>query len=189
MRKNIFLNRTDKFPTLYMDMVFVESIHPILFTCTDEDGRLYICSCCYSSGYKCIWIVSETTPNKVISLLQNECDIWDMFGDGEYVTVVTQHNGSKYPEIQFLSPKNVPVEFLPTKGYGMDTEDGEFEEELKELQTRLDYSYKYEVSHAHDSFYISTQMIYINIKPGISTKVSGSKYWKKNIRTAVSVGG
>lgn len=188
--KKIFLSKTDKFPTLYIDMVFVESIRPILFTCVDEDGQLYVCSCCYASGDKCLWIVADTTPSNVISLLKNECEIWDMFGNNERVSVVTKYSGIEYPEIQSLDIKDVPKELLPTKGYGMDAEDDEFEEELKELQTRLNDSYEYEESFAQDSFYTIVQRIYASIKPNISTKVPESEYWEnENSRqTVVAMG-
>ena len=138
--KKIFLNKANELPRLYMDMVFVESIRPILFTCMDDNDQLYICSCGYASGDKCVWVVENTTLGNVISLLRNECEIWDMFGNSERVAVVTKYSGVEYPEIQSLALQDVPKEFLPTKGYGMDVEDGEFEEELEELQSRLDIS-------------------------------------------------
>ena len=143
MIKKIFLNRTDVFPTLYMDMVFVESIRPILFTCTDEDGQLYICSCCYASGDKCVWIIVNTTLDNVIELLKNECEIGDMFGHNERIAVATKCSESEYLEIQTFNLQDIPKEPLPTKGYGMNIEAGEFDEELKEFQTRLDNAHEY----------------------------------------------
>lgn len=141
MKKSIFLNKTGEFPTLYMDMVFAESVRPILFTCTDEDDQLYICSCCYASGDKCMWIIAKTTLNSVISLLKNECEIWDMFGHNKRVTVATKYREAERPEIQSVNLQDLPQKLLPTKGYAMDAEDCEFEKELKELQSRLDSSW------------------------------------------------
>lgn len=186
--KKIFLNKTDGFPTLYMDMVFVESVRPILFTCIDEDGQTYICSCCYASGDKCVWIVADTTLGNVISLLRNECEIWDMFGNNKHVTVVAKYSGVEYPEIQSLELRDVPEEFLPTKGYGMDAEDGEFEKELKELQSRLDSSNEYEVSYVQDSFDTSVRTICVIFKPNISTKVLKSEYWENNSQATFAMG-
>lgn len=189
MMKKSFLNRTNEFPALYMDMVFVESIRPILFTCVDEDGRLYICSCCYASGDKCTWIIADTAPDDVISLLRNECEIRDMFGNNGRVTVVTKYAGTERPEIRSFALQDVPEELLPTKGYGMDAEEGEFEEELKELQSRLDHAEEYEMSFAQDSFYAIVRTLHAIIRPNISTEVPRGKYWENNRRTAFVMGG
>lgn len=189
MRK-LFLNSTDELPTLYIDMVFAESIRPILFTCVDEESRLYICSCCYASGDKCVWIIASTTLNKVISLLRNECDIWGMFGNNEYVTVVTKCRNSESPAVQSINIKDLPQELLPTKGYDIGAEDGEFDEELRELKSRLDGSCEYDVSLAQDSFYTIVQKIYASIRPNISIIVPESEieYWENNVQMAFPMG-
>lgn len=186
--KNVFLNKTGEFPTLYMDMVFAESVRPILFTCTDENDQLYICSCCYASGDKCMWIIADTTLSSVISLLRNEREIWDMFGNNERVTVVTKHSGDTSPEIQSVSLQDLPQELLPTKGYGMDAEDGEFEEELRELQSRLDSSREYDISIAQDSFYTILRKISTHIRPNISISVPENEYWESSEQLAIPMG-
>lgn len=187
MRK-IFLKQTNELPTLYMDMVFVESVRPILFTCVDEDGLLYICSCCYAAGDMCVWIVAGTTLDEVISLLSNQCEIWDMFGTKESLAVVTKYSAVEHPEIQLLALRDVPAEFLPTKGYGMDAEDGEFEEELKELQSRLENSDEYDESFARDSFYTITQKIYATVRPYVCDKTPKREYWENCTRMSLAWG-
>lgn len=105
-------------------MIFVESIRPILFTCIDENKQLYICSCCYASGNKCIWLVAKTNQTNVTSLLRNECEIRDMFETANHITIITK---SDHLEIQSLTIKDIPQEFLPTKGYSLEIEESEFQ--------------------------------------------------------------
>lgn len=187
MRK-IFLNQTNELPTLYMDMVFAESVRPILFTCIDEDGLLYICSCCYAAGDMCVWIVADTTLDEVISLLSDQCEIWDMFGAKESLAVVTKYSAAERPEIQSLALQDVPAEFLPTKGYGMDAEDGEFEEELKELQSRLKNSHEYDESFTLDSFHTITQKIYASIRLHVCDKPQKREYQANRTQKSFALG-
>lgn len=176
--KKIFLNQTNELPALYMDMVFVESVRPILFTCMDENSLPYICSCCYAGGDMCIWVVADTTLEEVISLLSNQREIWDMFGTKKSLALVTKYSAAERPEIQLLTPQEVPAGWLPTKGYGMDAGDGEFEEELKELQSRLENSHEYEETFALDSFYTITQKIRASIKPNVCDNPPKREYWE-----------
>lgn len=188
MMKNIFLNRTENFPALYIDMVLVESIRPILFTCIDEDGQLYICSCCFASGDKCIWIVADTTLNDVISLLRNECEIRDMFGCHECLTVITKYGQTEDPEICTQFIQNIPKDFLPTKGYYMEVEEGEFEDELEELNSRLKDSYQYNESFQQTSFDLEMFKTFVSFKPKIPIQIPNIGFWTDAGRMAIETG-
>lgn len=135
--KKKFLDKTDILPTLYMDMVFVESTRPILFTCVDKDKRLYICSNCFSSSEKIVWLIAETSSEDVISLLHNECEIQEMFIRNEQIAMVTKTSENKVPKVYMYSVRDISEVYLPTKGFFMDVEENEFAEEINELSSLL----------------------------------------------------
>lgn len=136
MKMKEFLKGNSKgVPTLYMDMTFVEMKRPILFTCIDDSGDRYICSCHCANGEKCEWVAVHTTSERLIALLTNRISIREIFDDYEKQGIlITLYAGEDYPVAQKIEIKNILPEILPTKGYFMDAENGEFDEEIAKLR-------------------------------------------------------
>lgn len=136
MKKNkmTFLVENKILPTLYIHMVFVESISPVLFTCQDDDANIYICSCHCQNAEKCEWIIAPTTYRNVIDLLTDRLSIRGIFlKDNAELFVATMR--SKTEAIDVVVRKPIELDsILPKDNYYMEAESGEFENELEELR-------------------------------------------------------
>ena len=103
LKQNIFLTGGHDLPTLYTDMVLVESTRAILFTCKSEFDDLYICACHCANSEKVEWLVAPTTPNRVIDLLTNKLTIRNMFDKESLLFLVTLMAGEKtLPDIIWM---------------------------------------------------------------------------------------
>lgn len=185
---NIFLKGDSILPNLYMDMILVESTRPILFTCIDSDEKMFICSCHCADSEKCEWIIVDTTPENVINLLLNKVTIREIFDCGNGSSfIVTLCGGRGRPLIQKVDFKDISDEILPTNGYYMDAEDGEFDVELTKLRERL--ADPIETVHMQDSFIVSFQNFNINMSfPDFNgLKVSGYHAKRKSFPVTVGV--
>lgn len=137
MKKNkqVFQDQNRILPTLYYYMVFVQSIRPVLFACRDDASNVYLCSCHCSSGEKTEWIIAPTTYDRLVRLLTDKITIRDAFTqDNSELYVATMKAGHQSVTVV---PKQLQAvaAILPTAGYYMEAELGEFEEELEELRT------------------------------------------------------
>ena len=135
--KTVFLQQTKDLPTLYMYMVFVESLSPILFACRDNAANVYICSCHCQNAEKCEWIISPTTYERLIDLLTDKLSIREIFLVG---------SATAYVATLFANTKNVEISertlielntLLPTAGCYMEADPDEFSEELAVLESEM----------------------------------------------------
>lgn len=124
--------------TLYMDMIFLEDIRPVLFTCVDEYNTLYICSCFRANGERADWMIVQTSEESVIALLTNQMPIHDVFSNGREIFIMTLMAGTRKLETKAFPRREVPEDTFPTDGYYMEPDEGEFDEEIEELRRRSD---------------------------------------------------
>lgn len=133
--KTIFLKQTKQLPTLYMYMVFVESLSPILFACRDDAANVYICSCHCQNAEKCEWIISPTTYGKLIDVLTDKLSIREVFfNDASTAYVATLRQNTDVIEV---TPKNLNEldTILPTANCYMEADPDEFSEEIAILES------------------------------------------------------
>lgn len=169
MNTNIFLNEDEYLGPLYLDMVLVEATRPLFFTCIDNNDRMYACSCHCADGEKCQWVVVPTTCEKMMEALTDRITIRDIFdgSDGD-VFLVTLYAGASEKVVEKTDLRHLPEDILPTSGYYMEVEDGEFDEEIAELKKRQENSLM--VIHHVESFFTSYQIFSIQVKfPVITT--------------------
>ncbi|WP_312279650.1 DUF6575 domain-containing protein [Oscillibacter sp.] len=133
----VFLQAGGGLPKLYMDLILFEGRYPMLFTCTDDGGNLYICSQYNVDGEKHQWVVEKTTSAKVIAMLSDRLTIREAFGEREEnVFRVIRYSGNQTPSVQEITFEEASREILPTAGAYMDSDEGEFDEEIWELRKR-----------------------------------------------------
>lgn len=133
MNKNYNAFISYKGNELFIDMILAESIRPILFVCKDTRDHRYLCSCHCANEEKCEWLVAPVDRETIVKLLTDQITIRDAFTlNNTQILVVTK---KKYepPYIQELPIEKVN-EILPTAGYYMEAEEGEFVEEIAQLQ-------------------------------------------------------
>lgn len=129
MMMETLLNKCDFFSDLTIETVLFESSYPILFTALSH-GKVYlfICHAADEQGFK--WIAAETSYQNLIEMLENKITLRDAFlgvTDIKYSIDYSKGttNCKKYLKV------DIPDYILPAEGAYMDSEDGEFEEELK----------------------------------------------------------
>lgn len=122
---------------LYEDMVLVDYIYPVLFTCIDDYGAMYIAACYQANGDAMKWLISRTTQQKLVELLQNKRSIRDMFS-ADKLWLGCRRKESDATEIVAAKEADIEPSAFPTADVMMDAEDGEFGEEIAELEKRLE---------------------------------------------------
>lgn len=134
MRQKIILKINNH--NLYEDLIFVDDIYPVLFTCVDDWENTYLCSCYFADPSKILWLVTKTEPERVIDLLNNKVTIRELFEPDELWAICKAKN----EEIQVKrieDCKNFDENAFPAEGEYMDADTGEFEEEISILKKRI----------------------------------------------------
>ncbi len=133
---NVFLNVNNRH--LFIDLVLVEYHYPILFTCLDDQGTMYISTCFHADAQEREWLIAQTTPKAIIDLLRNSVSIRDIFPkDDTLVYLAAKCKDIQKTKIQTLKAGEVPEKIFPTAGMFMDADEDEFLEELAILRKRL----------------------------------------------------
>lgn len=162
MNTNIFLKEDNSGLVLFYDMVLIEATRPIFFTCTDNNDEMYACSCHCANGEKCEWIIVPTTADRIIKVLSDEITIREVFEfTNENAFLVTLHTGQSAPIIKRLQVQDIPDNILPTAGYNMEPEEGEFDAEIAELREREKLSMS--IEYISEKFFITTQSFCVKI--------------------------
>lgn len=153
---------------LYYDMVLIETKRPIFFTCRNNDNKLFACCCYCADGEKCGWIIVPTTAERLICVLTDQMTIREIFEYGEEeALLVTLRAGCEKPEIKRLQVKELPGDILPTAGYCMEAEEGEFADEIEKLRS-LDEIYVYKSEHFFAISHSFTVKIKLSLFPHIT---------------------
>ena len=121
---------------LYEDLVFIDGIYPVLFTCVDSLKYTYLCACYFADHSKTLWLVTKTEPERLIELLNNKETIRELFKSDELWVICK----SKNEEIQVKrieNCKNFDQNAFPAEGEYMDADTGEFEKEISILKKRI----------------------------------------------------
>ena len=134
MRQKIIFKINNQ--NLYEDLILIDDIYPVLFTCVDDLENTYLCSCYFADLSKILWLVTKTDPESVIDLLINKVTIRELFESNELWAICK----SKNEEIQVKrieDCKNFDENAFPAEGEYMDADTGEFEEEITILKKRI----------------------------------------------------
>lgn len=152
--KKKFLPKTTLLPQLNYDLILFESTTPLLFTCTDESENLYISTCYCSTGKQRGWIVSHTTPDKILDLLSNKITIRQLFDSRESLFVVSATQEAPSYNVRRIPLEHVDPHILPTAGYYLDAEPGEYDSEINELKERAIRQLHTSITNIETSFEI-----------------------------------
>lgn len=134
MRQKIIFKINNQ--NLYEDLILIDDIYPVLFTCIDNLRNTYLCACYFADPSKTLWLVTKTEPESVIDLLINKVTIRELFASDELWAICK----SKNAEIQVKrieDCKNFDENAFPAEGEYMDADTGEFEEEITILKKRI----------------------------------------------------
>ena len=135
MKGNIIFRISDQ--NLYIDLILVENIYPVLFTCLDDYKNMYISVCYYADGTKTCWLLTKTDPEKLIALLSNKVTIRELFESDELWSVCSTEDEENIYVEKIADYRSFDPVAFPVKGEYMDADSGEFTEEISVLQQRL----------------------------------------------------
>lgn len=129
MRIQEILRQSDYLTNITIDQVLFESSYPILFTGYDNN-KVYLFICHSVNSERMAWIVTRTTYDIIISLLNNKTTIRDAFLSytSEKVLLTYDKEGMHTSKCDV---KEIDDTILPTSGQYMDAEEGEFDEEIE----------------------------------------------------------
>lgn len=106
---------------LYLEKSLVELDIPLLFTCKNDSGQLYLCLCIDSSSYPPTFLVTETTSNLLIKMLSNNIPMdmtfkhsFDQFPENIYQ--ITESDDISSNSVSQLNVATIPEAKLPRKG-------------------------------------------------------------------------
>lgn len=122
---------------LYEDLVFIDDIYPVLFTCIDNLRNTYLCACYFADSSKTLWLVTKTEPERVIELLNNKETIREMFESDELWMICKLKSKKEIQVKQIADWKNFDKNAFPEEGEYMDADEEEFEEEISILKKRI----------------------------------------------------
>ena len=168
--------------SLNYDMIFVEERKPILFTCLDDTGKIYICNRSFADAEQVMWIVVPTTNEAVIGMLTDILTIHDIFVQSNVSYIITLYSGKKKKEIIETRTSSIPENYLPASGYYMEADPGEFDDEIRILTERMKKTRR-ETSFR---FYVRSSNLTLNAPHRMLGKISTYRRAKPRL---VMVGG
>lgn len=133
MRIQEILRQSDCLSNITIDQVLFESSYPILFSGHDNNN-IYLFICHSVNSERMSWIVTRTTYDIIISMLNNKMTIRDAFlGFTSEKILLTFDKEGMHTSI--CDVKDIDDNILPTSGQYMDAEEGEFDEEIQYYET------------------------------------------------------
>lgn len=112
MTNELYFKKLPGIGNLYLEYVFLEfEFEPILFACSDDNNRCYLCLCSEIRGEQ-RWIVSECDLDTLRKLVYKKIDISHALCQNNSVIVVTLdidgHETSKSVNIEELDKLDLP---------------------------------------------------------------------------------
>lgn len=120
---------------LKLDYVFVYYDCPILFTCIDKNGKLYLCDCVSMNEIQ-KWLLTSTTLEEISDFVNNKISIRNMFLKKEYVYVITWNYGDRCENHEYILSRNLKENELPLKDAFLEATSGEFDDYLEVIANR-----------------------------------------------------
>lgn len=123
--------KTFDYSKLIIERIFFEAAYPILYTCLDTDGARYLAVCCQYNALGKKTLITATSVENVLNLLENRVTIRDAFLTG---------TGSRYTIFESGDSTNIEEDGpswsedsrdLPDKGVYLDAEPGEYQKEIE----------------------------------------------------------
>ena len=90
MRQNAIFKINNQ--NLYEDLILIDDIYPVLFTCVDDFENTYLSICYFADPSKILWLVTKTAPERVIDLLNNKVTIRELFESDELWAICKSKN-------------------------------------------------------------------------------------------------
>lgn len=113
------------------EFIIVSGTVDYLFTCHNENGDRFIVARPYHDAEKVIYLICLINVDDLIRLFTNKTTIHGVFNQDTKLVTLTK-SSTNIRSLNFNSQDD--LKYLPTEGYTLDPDDGEFDEELEILQ-------------------------------------------------------
>lgn len=136
-----FIN-TDRYGKFYYDKILFEAQYPIIFSCKNEYGEIFIGVCCQYNEQAHRWLLGKTEPTNIVRVLRDEMAIRQLLT--EYCSKrmsVAYMNGAYVMDYHSDDWEKDSI-YLPKKDSYMWAEPGEFDEEIEyflSIKNNLNY--------------------------------------------------
>lgn len=129
MRLQEILRQSDCLSNVTIDQILFESSYPILCSGYDNNN-IYLIICHSVNSERMSWIVTKTTYDIIISMLNNNITIRDAFlgFTSEKILLTLEKEGMHTIKCDVTE---INENILPTPGQYMDAEEEEFDEEIE----------------------------------------------------------
>ena len=134
MRQKIIFKINNQ--NLYEDLILIDDIHPVLFTCVDDLENTYLSTCYFADPSKTLWLVTKTEPESVVDLLNNKVTIRELF-ESDKLWAICQAKNEEIQVNRIEDCKKFDQNAFPAEGEYMDADTREFEEEITILKKRV----------------------------------------------------
>ena len=116
---------------LTIDKIIFEANYPIFFTCVNEKSDLFLCVCCQNNTDAQKWLITRTTAEIIIDMLEGKMALRDAFlqcSNAQYV-VIDDYNTTAISNggEEYWSDDSV---YLPDKDEYIEAETDEYHEEI-----------------------------------------------------------
>ena len=135
MKIQEILRQSNCLSNITIDQVLFESSYPILFT-GHENEQVYLFICHSVNSERMAWIVTRTTYDIIISMLENKITIRDAFMAFTSEKIILTYDKTGM-HTSTCSVNEIDDNILPTAGQYMDAEAGEYDEEIQYYQTMI----------------------------------------------------
>lgn len=122
--------KLDIYGQLYIDRVLFESYFPIIFTCINDNNKIFICVCCQNNKKGCKWLVGKTNGASIIKLLRDEITLRRLLLEHSSGSVSVNYINEQYTISYNNSDWEENSPYLPKVDSYMYAEDGEFNDEI-----------------------------------------------------------
>lgn len=158
-----------KYGQLYVDKIFFESYFPIIFTCKNNDGKVFICVCCQNNEKGCKWLIGKTNGLNIIKMLEDKITIRQLLLEYSSEKISVDYVKDEYTITYNNSDWNEDSPYLPKKDSYMYAEEGEFDDEIayySSMECPIEYTYDDKGCHDDISNIIETinKKIDLNVK-------------------------
>lgn len=134
--KSIF-EKSEFLKQFNIDQILFEGAYPILFTMTDGEREILVI-CPVADSEKMVWILSETSFETLIAMLQNEITIREAFEADSLEKHIVEYDGKELLH-EKVELSDISKELLPDVGEYIDPDDEEFGTEIAYYKFRNDY--------------------------------------------------
>lgn len=140
MKTEKLLSNIKELPGLKLQCVLFEGQYPLAFTCVDSEDKVYFFICYQVNTEAICFIVSETSYNILIDMLEDKITLREAFlAVSEKKYRIKFHGDYEDIIVEAVNRNQLEDAILPTEGEYMEVEGDEFADEIALFREEMNY--------------------------------------------------